>query len=551
MWPAVSHSLHKVSRKNEDFCMTATLTVLGVPVTLFGVFDGHGGQQTASEVNASFARVFVEEMDAAARAAQPASPPRQPRETFAACLDSALASTFARLDDACKARFSSSGTTASVVIIAREESRPLPTDMAHRVFVTVANVGDSHVILDTDSGVHELSTDHRAGKIKAELRRIDQAGGKVERDDASSPLRLYPGGLMVTRSLGDVQAPQAIHAPSIRHIALRVDPKQGGGRFIIASDGLWDAVALKEAASLVRGKRAAASASQFLTKETTRREGRNGDDVTVFVVDLSDDAASPWMPTPPPLPPPQAPRVLKWTAEDATMPVLARAALRAPRPAVDEPSPLAGQEVVIHGSQSLVDAVEGGLVLLHASEWTSSQGWARPETIPHPRTASQEDLELAQALQQSLGLHAPVSAPASEFASPTPLARSRRVRRAVEPLVEPSTTAAAQERAPRRPRKSPRAQAVQPLLRETPLVPAPGAIAPLLLPANVPADANAARERPHVQRYQRPRAPPANQGPPVEPAANASSAPRSSRRRRRAAAAPARSGDSNVVNSQR
>lgn len=57
-----------------------------------------------------------------------------------------------------------------------------------------------------------------------------------------------------------------------------------GGRLVLASDGLWDAVSVKDACHFAKGLAAPAAAAQML-KLAVRRCGR-ADDVTVLVVDL-------------------------------------------------------------------------------------------------------------------------------------------------------------------------------------------------------------------------------------------------------------------------
>lgn len=81
--------------------------------------------------------------------------------------------------------------------------------------LTVANVGDSRAILDTGAEVVELTAEHRIGASPAELARLEAAGGRLARlneygagpscgvDDGVGPVRLWPGGIMVGRAIGD------------------------------------------------------------------------------------------------------------------------------------------------------------------------------------------------------------------------------------------------------------------------------------------------------------------------------------------------------------
>ncbi|PNG81819.1 putative protein phosphatase 2C 12, partial [Tetrabaena socialis] len=64
------------------------------------------------------------------------------------------------------------------------------------------------------------------------------AGGAV----AAQPLRVWPSGINMTRTIGDEAARGLlIPDPAVRQVSLPVT----GARLIVASDGLWDAVNAK------------------------------------------------------------------------------------------------------------------------------------------------------------------------------------------------------------------------------------------------------------------------------------------------------------------
>jgi len=81
----------------------------------------------------------------------------------------------------------------------------------------IANVGDSRAILSTEGGrfAFNLSRDHRPTDIK-EQDRVIAAGGKIYRTEMVpihekskeekilGPLRIYPGKLSVSRTIGDI-----------------------------------------------------------------------------------------------------------------------------------------------------------------------------------------------------------------------------------------------------------------------------------------------------------------------------------------------------------
>ena len=297
VWPVVSHGLAHVARKGEDFHSfhdfiwrakddTPVEKDAGITIKVFAVYDGHGGTESADFVKSNIVNEFIKALTDLSCHSSASS--RACWEQFHV---KALQTAFVKVDEQCRGLFSRSGTTATLVIVLQEDVQPLKpkSGNARRAFVTIANVGDSSVYLDLGHPtVTRLNEEHRAGANKAESKRVEESGGSISRDDTKSPYRLYPGGLMMTRTIGDRDAHQAIAEPAICEIALRVEAGEGGGRLILASDGLWDAVSPKESANMVRKNKVPSHSAKALIRETTRREGRDGDDVTVFVIDISD-----------------------------------------------------------------------------------------------------------------------------------------------------------------------------------------------------------------------------------------------------------------------
>ncbi|CAI5992364.1 unnamed protein product, partial [Closterium sp. NIES-64] len=108
--------------------------------------------------------------------------------------------------------------------------------------VTVAAVGDSRAILDTTGGgVTPLLLDHRL-RCRGRLGPLRSwpGGLSVLRSIGDlGPLRSWPGGLCVSRSIGDVDCGTFITPlPHVKQIQV----PQAGGRVVMALDGPWDAV---------------------------------------------------------------------------------------------------------------------------------------------------------------------------------------------------------------------------------------------------------------------------------------------------------------------
>ncbi|CAI5475252.1 unnamed protein product, partial [Closterium sp. Yama58-4] len=202
------------------------------------------------------------------------------KEAWLKALPMALAEGFLKCHNTFALRGQPSGATATVAIVSGWT-------------VTVAAVGDSRAILDTTGGgVTPLSLDHRFEVSEDECNRVLKEGGQLARlrtfdGTQLGPLRSWPGGLCVSRSIGDVDCGTFITPlPHVKQIQV----PQDGGRVVMASDGLWDAVDSDKAARRCRGLPCTAAAP-LLVKESIKAKGLR-DDITVLVVDLLTASAA-------------------------------------------------------------------------------------------------------------------------------------------------------------------------------------------------------------------------------------------------------------------
>lgn len=255
-------------KKGEDHTM-AKVDCQRIPAdgastfAVFGVFDGHNGASAA---------VFSKEN--LLRNVMSALPTTTSRDDWLAALPRALVAGFIKTDIDFQGRGEMSGTTATFVLV-------------DKWTVTVASVGDSRCILDAfGGGVSALSVDHRFEENAEERKRVMDCGGEVCRLSLAGgaeigPLRCWPGGLCLSRSIGDVDVGDFIvPIPHVKQIKL----SKAGGRLIIASDGVWDALSCEKAAKCCRGLPAELAARQVV-KESLRTRGLR-DDTTCLVVDL-------------------------------------------------------------------------------------------------------------------------------------------------------------------------------------------------------------------------------------------------------------------------
>ncbi|XP_020588464.1 probable protein phosphatase 2C 3 [Phalaenopsis equestris] len=123
-------------------------------------------------------------------------------------------------------------------------------------------------------------------KMRIRRERVTACGGEGGRlsivgGAEIGPLRCWPGGLCLSRSIGDMDVGEFIvPIPHVKQVKLA----KTGGRLIIASDGIWDALPSEIAAKCCRGLTAELAARQVV-KEALRSRGLK-DDTTCIVVDL-------------------------------------------------------------------------------------------------------------------------------------------------------------------------------------------------------------------------------------------------------------------------
>eukprot|EP00250_Pteridium_aquilinum_P015459 c22592_g1_i1 orf=336-1646(-) len=267
------------AKKGEDFILVK-LDCQRIPgdgsstFAVFGVLDGHNGASAAIYAKENLLQDVLS-----------AIPPTLSRDEWLAALPRALVAGFVKTDKDFQQKGQTSGTTVTFVVI-------------DRWTVTVACVGDSRCILDPQGGeVSTLTVDHRLEDNEEERERVTKSGGEVGRLSIAGgteigPLRCWPGGLCLSRSIGDLDIGEYIvPIPHVKQIKL----SKAGGRLIIASDGVWDALSCDKAAKCCRGLSAEVAARQVV-KESLRIRGLR-DDTTCLVVDLMP--ADNYIPSPP------------------------------------------------------------------------------------------------------------------------------------------------------------------------------------------------------------------------------------------------------------
>ncbi|GAB4855622.1 hypothetical protein Ancab_024243 [Ancistrocladus abbreviatus] len=278
--PVIRYGQAALAKKGEDYFLIKPdcQRVPGNTSTsfsVFAIFDGHNGISAA---------IFAKEN--LLSNVLGAIPQGVSQEEWLQALPRALVAGFVKTDIEFQQKGETSGTTATFVVI-------------DGWTVTVASVGDSRCILDTQGGVVSLLTvDHRLEENAEERERVTASGGEVGRlnvygGNEVGPLRCWPGGLCLSRSIGDTDVGEFIvPIPHVKQVKL----SNAGGRLIIASDGIWDALSSDMAAKACRGL-PADLAAKLVVKEALRSRGLK-DDTTCLVVDIIPSVHPVLPPTP-------------------------------------------------------------------------------------------------------------------------------------------------------------------------------------------------------------------------------------------------------------
>ncbi|KAJ1257412.1 hypothetical protein BS78_K040600 [Paspalum vaginatum] len=284
--PLLRYGCAAQSKKGEDFfllrtdcprpCTSSSAASPHSTFAVFAVLDGHNGNAAAIYTRDNLLNHVLSAM-----------PRGLSREEWLHTLPRALVAGFVKTDKEFQSKGQTSGTTATFVII-------------DGWTITVASVGDSRCILDAQGGaVSLLTVDHRLEENVEERERVTASGGEVGRLSVVGgaeigPLRCWPGGLCLSRSIGDIDVGEFIvPVPYVKQVKL----SNAGGRLIIASDGIWDALSSESAAKSCRGLPAELAAKQVV-KEALRIRGLK-DDTTCIVVDIIPPGQIMQPPSPP------------------------------------------------------------------------------------------------------------------------------------------------------------------------------------------------------------------------------------------------------------
>lgn len=281
-FPRLRYAKAACAVKNEDVCFVREDVApqgSGLRYSLYAICDGHNGPAAARFVEKNLAAELIKRLPS--KGFPMAFGPPEGRR-FANKVNEALVEAFAELDAIWRCQEIISGTTVTVAVVIGW-------------LLTVANIGDSLGFLRSAGKTYRMTTDHRLQTNASEINRLKMAGVLVApvsqdldgpaQDDAGGfgPLRAWPGGLAVGRSLGDIDAkPDIVSRPHIRQVVV----PESGGRLVLASDGLWDMLKPKKVMSMCKSLPVQKAPNKLVKVARKAGAGVLSDDVSVVVLDI-------------------------------------------------------------------------------------------------------------------------------------------------------------------------------------------------------------------------------------------------------------------------
>ena len=239
---------HQKELKGEDCLQTFDTSIAGERVFFTLVADGHGGKEAAAYAAQGLLPMIAEKAV----------------KGDGESLHAAVVECFRSLHEDICASGTHSGSTLTVCCI-----------NASRHEIGVWNVGDSLAVLVDADGHAILGTSHRLEDNKDEQERVTRLGARLGRamtDEGKQggPLRAWPGGLAVTRTVGDADCRSFV----IPEPAWSTCPSPpNGGALLACSDGVWDHCSPGEAATVLLDGQydSAGNAAQQVVRKSTRR----------------------------------------------------------------------------------------------------------------------------------------------------------------------------------------------------------------------------------------------------------------------------------------
>ena len=232
----------KYRQSMEDIGVTIPNLTNDYKTSLFGIFDGHGGNDVVKYIKDRIPEIIKKNLN----------------DLYP--IEQCFINSFNKIDEELKFYDSEyTGSTATIVLIQDNK-------------IYCANVGDSRAYIIYDNYIKKITVDHKCS-VPEEAERIIKDGGKITKNRVQ-------GQLVLSRSLGDLYVKKygVINLPDISTNTIDYNIKY----VIIASDGIWDVVDEKTVLNMSKMKKNADDFCKDLVKLAIEKESK--DNISCIVI---------------------------------------------------------------------------------------------------------------------------------------------------------------------------------------------------------------------------------------------------------------------------
>ena len=249
--PFVSYSYQedknlKYRQSMEDIGVTLPNLTNDYKTSLFGIFDGHGGNDVVKYIKDRVPEIiknYIKDL----------------------CpIEKCFINSFNKIDEELKFYDSEyTGSTATIVIFQDNK-------------IYCANVGDSRAYIVYDNYIKQITVDHKCS-VPSEAERIINMGGKITKNRVQ-------GQLVLSRSLGDLYCKKygVSNLPDISTNKIDYNVKY----VVIASDGVWDVVDENTVLNMSKKGKNAEQFCKELVKLSIEKETK--DNVSCIVISFEN-----------------------------------------------------------------------------------------------------------------------------------------------------------------------------------------------------------------------------------------------------------------------
>ena len=239
----------KYRQSMEDIGVTLPDFIPEKKYSLFGIFDGHGGNDVVKYIKDRLPEIIKSNIS-------------KLNNNYDS-IETILTSSFDKIDNELKFYDSEhTGSTATILLFQDN-------------IIYCANVGDSGAYIIYDNYLKKISSDHKCSDPKEEAR-ILNSGGKITKNRVM-------GQLVLSRCLGDLYCKKygVSNIPDISMNKLDSNVKY----VVVASDGVWDVVNENELMNLSKNDKNADGLCKDLVKLAIDKETK--DNVSCIVVSFN------------------------------------------------------------------------------------------------------------------------------------------------------------------------------------------------------------------------------------------------------------------------